>query len=126
MNRNVIFWGLIPVCNALYQIFIKLTAAQMRGAIFDTGWLGHAAAIPWSWAALVSEAAAFFIWMQILSSHDLSKAFPLSAVSYLLILSASWFVFHEKILLPQIIGSALILCGVWLIGTADTQKKAAA
>ena len=50
-----------------------------------------------------------------------SRAFPLSAVSYILILTVSWLVFEESISLLQLIGSGLILAGVWLISTAGRE-----
>jgi drug/metabolite transporter (DMT)-like permease len=90
---------------------------------FGVEWIKQAAVTPWMWAALISEAAAFVVWMRILSDHALSKAFPLSAISYLLILCIGWFFFHEAVLPLQLVGSALILAGVWLIGTANTRKE---
>ena len=126
MKKHVILWSLIPICNTLYQVFIKLAAHDMGGTDFGIAWLQQAAVTPWMWAALASELASFVIWIKILSDHELSKAFPLSAISYLLILSVSWFGFYETILPLQLVGGTLILAGVWMIGTANTQKEAAA
>lgn len=125
MKRNLILWSLIPVWNTLYQLFIKLAAGSMDGVDFGADWLRQAIATPWIWAALVSEAAAFITWMQILSSHDLSKAFPLSAISYVMVLATGWLVFHETLLPLQFVGGALILAGVWFIGMAGTHKETA-
>ena len=124
MKRKIILWAPVPVCSALYQIFVKLTADHLHGVAFSAGWLEQAGASPWLWAALASEVAAFLIWMQILAQHELSKAFPLTAVSYVFILAVGWFGFREEILLPQLFGGAFILCGVWLISTADNIKEA--
>ncbi len=126
MNRKIILWPLVPICGTLYQIFVKLTADQLHGVAFNAGWLEQAGTSKWFWAALVSEVAAFLIWMQILAQHDLSKAFPLTAISYVFILAVSWFGFKEEILPLQLLGGTLILCGVWLIGTADNSKGATA
>jgi len=122
VNRKIILWPLVPICGTLYQIFVKLTADQLHGVAFNTGWLEQAGALPWLWAALASEIAAFFVWMQILARHELSKAFPLTAISYVFILAVSWFGFKEEVLPMQLLGGALILYGVWLIGTADNSK----
>ena len=61
--------------------------------------------------------------MQVLSELELSKAFPLTAFSYILILAASWAFFGEPLSPLQFIGSALILAGVWLI-SADNDPLA--
>lgn len=126
MKNNIILWSLVPILSTLYQLSTKLVAHGMDGMDFGVSWLAQASTTPWMWVALTSELAAFVIWMRILSDHDLSKAFPLTAISYLLILSVSWFGFHETIVPLQLVGGALILSGVWMIGTANTPKKAAA
>ena len=61
--------------------------------------------------------------MQVLSELDLSKAFPLSALSYVLVLLSSWLYFREQMTTLQLLGSALILGGVWLIGTASGRSS---
>jgi multidrug transporter EmrE-like cation transporter len=116
-------WFAIPVLNTLFQIFIKLAAEQMTGLGFDTAWLIHAATSPWMLAAIAAEAICFVFWLQALAQLDLSKAFPLTGISYVMILATSWLVFREDITTLQVIGSTLILIGVWLIGTASGEQK---
>ena len=123
MKRLTLLWLAIPLLNTLYQVFIKLAAGDLKGLDFGIVWIQHAAVSPWMLAALVSEIASFVIWMQILAKQDLGKAFPLSGISYLLVLLTSWTIFKEPIMPLQIIGSALILAGVWLIGTASHTHK---
>jgi multidrug transporter EmrE-like cation transporter len=119
ITRQAILWGLIPLFITTSQFCLKMTALDMENMAFSLSWLENAASSMWIWAALLSEAVAFVIWMEILAIHDLSKAFPLSAISYILILCMGWFVFNEQILLLQLFGSGLILAGVWFIGTAS-------
>jgi drug/metabolite transporter (DMT)-like permease len=116
MNGQRLSWLAIPVLNTLFQIFIKLAADSSKGHASD--WFS-ALASPWFLAAVAIEIVGFLIWMQVLSELDLSKAFPLSALSYVLVLLSSWLYFREQITALQLIGSALILGGVWLIGTAS-------
>ena len=122
MKRDMILWLLFPLCCALYQLFIKLATATLP-ADFGVAWLWQAIVTPWIWAALLSEIASFILWMCILSSHAISKAFPLSAISYLLILCIGWFGFNETILPLQLAGILLILAGVWLIATVKPSKE---
>ncbi|MBA8881270.1 EamA family transporter [Phyllobacterium myrsinacearum] len=116
-------WFAIPVLNTLFQVFIKLAAEQMTGLGFDVAWLVHAVTSPWMLAAIAAEVVCFVFWLQALAQLDLSKAFPLTGISYVMILATSWLVFREDITALQIIGSTLILIGVWLIGTASGAQK---
>jgi multidrug transporter EmrE-like cation transporter len=116
VKASHLFWLGIPLFNTLSQIFIKLAAEHVSGT--GLAWLGNTIASPWMIAAIAVEAACFAIWIRVLGELDLSRAFPLSGVSYVLILASSWLLFGEHITLLQLAGSALILAGVWLISSA--------
>jgi drug/metabolite transporter (DMT)-like permease len=117
-----LFWLGIPVLNTLFQIFIKLASEEVKGFGSIGEWLVRAVMSPWMLGAIAIEIACFIIWMHVLSELDLSKAFPLSAISYVLVLASSWLLFNEEITALRLIGSTLILGGVWLIGTASMQQ----
>ena len=53
--------------------------------------------------------------MIVLDRMKLSQAFPATAASYGLVLLLSWFVYHERITALQIVGSCIILAGIWLV-----------
>lgn len=110
-------WLAVPVLNTLFQIFTKLGAAQL-GNTGGVTWLENALTSHWILAAIAVEIICFFIWMTVLAELDLSKAFPLSGISYVLVIATGWFAFGEPIVGFQIIGSGLILAGVWLIAGA--------
>jgi drug/metabolite transporter (DMT)-like permease len=60
--------------------------------------------------------------MYVLAEAELSAAFPLTAVSYLLVIGLGWFGLHEPASPLQILGAAAILAGVWLLRPrADVQ-----
>jgi drug/metabolite transporter (DMT)-like permease len=61
--------------------------------------------------------------MKVLADFDLSKAFPISAISYVAVLAGSWLWFQEPTNLLQIAGSILILSGVWLVSTAEQVEE---
>jgi multidrug transporter EmrE-like cation transporter len=111
-----VFWLGMPVLSTLSQLFIKLTSEQLNGSGWI--WLENALTSRWMIAVLGVEIALFFVWMRVLTDLDLSKAYPLSAISYILILATGWLVFGENISRLQLIGSGLILAGVWVISTA--------
>jgi drug/metabolite transporter (DMT)-like permease len=51
----------------------------------------------------------------------LSAAFPMSAVSYVMIIVAGWTVFGEPASLLQVAGGAIILAGIWMIGRSEPE-----
>ena len=55
------------------------------------------------------------IWVMILSKVNLSYAYPMLSLSYLLILLLSWAYLNEDIYVEQLVGILLICCGVYLI-----------
>lgn len=112
----MVLFAILPVLTLGYQIAAKASAAHLVDMRFDAEWLLAAARLPSVQILLVCEVASFVAWMTVLSEMPLSAAFPLSAVSYVLIIAASAVVFHEPVGLLQVIGSAAILVGVWLIG----------
>ncbi|GAC1043946.1 EamA family transporter [Rhizobium sp. No.120] len=111
-------WLAVPVLNTLFQFFIKLGAEQMNNGGAES-WLWQALSSYWILAAIVVEIVTFFIWMNVLAELDLSRAFPLSGISYVLIIATGWFVFGERIVALQVVGSGSILLGVWLIAGAN-------
>ncbi len=116
MKAGLFLWLGMPVLSTLSQLFIKLTSESLTGSGWI--WLENTLTSRWIIAVLGVEIALFFIWMRVLTELDLSKAYPLSAISYILILATGWLVFGESISRLQLIGSGLILAGVWVISTA--------
>lgn len=112
----VVLFAILPLLTLGYQIAAKASAAQLAHAGFDLAWLIRAAQMPTVQLLLALEVAAFVAWMIVLAEMPLSAAFPLSSVSYVLIIAASAVVFHEPIGPLQVVGSIAILFGVWLIG----------
>ncbi|MDR7147596.1 EamA family transporter [Rhizobium sp. BE258] len=109
-------WLAVPLLNTAQQILLKRSAEEAGGGHGE--WLVQILSSHWFLAAIVAEVACFVIWMTVLSELDVSKAFPLSAISYVFIMSIAWFVFGEPLPLLQLAGSGLILIGIWCIATA--------
>ena len=120
MSSMRLSWLAVPVLNTLFQFFVKHGAEQLGDAT-GIGWLWQALDSHWILAAIAVEIACFFIWMNVLAELDLSRAFPLSGISYVLIIATGWLVFGEPVVGLQVIGSGLILTGVWLIAGASSE-----
>ncbi len=98
-----------------------MLAAEMQHTPFSWSWLVQATHSPWAVVVLMSELLSFVLWLNVLTNVPLSKAFPITAVAYIAIELMSWTIFKEPVLPLQIIGSALILAGVWLISIASEE-----
>jgi drug/metabolite transporter (DMT)-like permease len=112
-------WIGLPVLSALFQASAKMLAAEMRHTPFGWSWLVQATHSPWAVVVLMSELLSFFLWLNVLTNVPLSKAFPITAVAYIAIELMSWTLFKEPVIPLQIIGSALILAGVWFVSIAS-------
>lgn len=123
MSPMRLSWFAVPVLNTLFQIFIKRGAENIDGKGATLLWVASALHSPWILAAIAVEVTCFFLWMKILSELDLSRAFPLSAVSYVLVIASGWLIFGEPAVALQVVGSLLILAGVWLIAFAKVDRN---
>lgn len=55
------------------------------------------------------------IWLSVISKNQLSYAYPMVSVGYMITFLLSYFVLHESFGLFRIIGGALIILGVLFI-----------
>ena len=58
----------------------------------------------------------YIIWISFLSTMPLSAAYPLSSVTIVMILLASWLFLGEKIGKNRWLGAVLIISGMFLVG----------
>lgn len=124
-RRRAAIWALLvalPLLQLAYQIAAKQAAEAMVHVPFGAEWFAVLIHTPWAQGLLVLEIVGFAAWMTVLSEMKLSAAFPLSAVSYVLVVAAGWTWFHEPITVMQVIGGLAILGGVWLIGGDDAAE----
>ena len=54
-------------------------------------------------------------WLVALSRVELSYAYPFASLSYVVMLAASWLLFHENISLVRLLGTLVVGLGVFLI-----------
>ena len=71
------------------------------------------------WVAIGCYVGAFVAWMTILRKSTLSAAFATSAIVFVAVMFASWWVFGEHIGTLQLIGAAIIVGGILLLGADD-------
>jgi drug/metabolite transporter (DMT)-like permease len=54
-------------------------------------------------------------WLAALSRVDLSYAYPFASLSYVVMLTASWLLFHENITPLRLLGTLIVALGVIVI-----------
>jgi multidrug transporter EmrE-like cation transporter len=119
-------WILLPVFNTLNQVALKMTAGVVENDTFGLSWFLHAAASPYIWMSFGCEIINFALWLAIIKRHTLSQAYPLSAISYAFVMMTSWVFFHEPVLLKEMLGVALIIAGIAVIGFEPEKPNDAA
>jgi len=120
MLASASLWLVLPLCALAYQIAAK----KVSGCSIEAGvaaWFGCVLRAPWFAVMIVSDIAGFGAWMYVLGRMQLSAAFPMTALSYVLVIAASRFLFGEPFTLLQVCGSALIMAGVFMLGRVEPE-----
>jgi multidrug transporter EmrE-like cation transporter len=115
-SSSWLLWICLPIFNTLNQVAMKMTAGVVAADTFGVQWLIHAATSPYIWLSFACEIINFTVWMAILKRHNVSEAFPLTAVSYATLMLTSWFFFHEPMQWQQLAGIMLIMMGIVMLG----------
>lgn len=98
-----------PLALTAGQILFKRAAnrVDLTGA-----WLLELARIPAMWAAIALYAGATLLWVRILATVPLSRAYPFAALAFVLVPAAGYFLFDEPVNARYVLGAALIIGGV--------------
>ena len=110
---------LIPVLiGVVAQIFLKQGMLQIGEFSVRSGLVNQFIKIFMNPHVLVGFFLYFFsalLWLVVLSRVELSFAYPLLSVGYVIVLIASWLLFKENVTLIRWSGVAVICFGVYLI-----------
>lgn len=98
-----------PVALTAGQILLKRSAQQVD---LSGSWVLALMRLPSMWAALALYGVATFLWVRILITVPLSRAYPFAAVAFVLVPAAGYVLFHEPINARYAFGAALIVFGV--------------
>ena len=106
-----------PVAIAAGQILFKRAASQL-GPATGFSWVLDVARLPTMWLALALYGGATLLWVRILTTVPLSRAYPFMALAFVLVPAAGYFLFNESITGRYAIGTALIVAGVLVVARA--------
>jgi multidrug transporter EmrE-like cation transporter len=71
----------------------------------------------WVLSGLVVFGISALAWLLTLSRLPLNVAYPFNALGYLGILAASALILHERVNVPTVVGSAMVVCGLIIVVT---------
>ncbi len=121
MNKAFILIVASVMVGTVGQLCIKAAMVRLGPVAFSTppeiinsGWL--ILRQPLIWVALPLYGAGFIIWAVALSRLQLSFAYPLLAIGYLINPLAAVFFFNESISLMRGAGILIIMVGIILVG----------
>lgn len=108
-----------PILLALLTAF-SMACGQMLFKLGAANWIGNTLLElfcsfilnPFLMAAILLYAFTIIIWIYVLRTLPLSIAYPLTALSYVIVPVLSYSIGHEKITLETVLGSLLIIAGI--------------
>lgn len=109
--RQLIELLCFPVAIAAGQILFKRAASQITPGMGGS-WLIEVARLPTMWFAVALYAGATLLWVRILTTVPLSRAYPFVALAFVLVPAAGYVFFDEPISIRYALGTALIVIGV--------------
>jgi drug/metabolite transporter (DMT)-like permease len=114
--RLIAFWCLFVRLDAATRLAFKAASISVEGMDFGPLFIRLALATPALWLAILCYVGTFATWMAVLSRMDLSRAFPLTALTYVTLPLSALAFFGEHLPMKRMLGIVIILGGVVLIG----------
>ena len=117
LNWSLIFTGVL--LNAAAQLLLKAGTnaigqfAFSKANILPVGW--QLATEPHIFAGLVCYAVSLVVWIMALSRVEVSIAYPMLSVGYVVNALAAWYFFGEAVSLARLMGIGVIILGVYIV-----------
>ena len=119
MKLTIVYIMISVLAGAVGQIMLKKGMSSMGPLTFA---FSELASMLWRIGTnlFVVGGLAIYVsgtvfWLMALSRVDLSYAYPFASLSYVVMLVASWLLFHEDISGMRLLGTLVIGLGVFLI-----------
>ena len=108
------------ICNASMHTLFKhgindIDIEHIRGFKNYLYFMKRVLASPQVWVGLLTIIAGMGVWQLVLAHAELSMAFPLDSIQYIIILFSSYLFLGERINRDRIIGTAFIIGGIVLV-----------
>lgn len=67
------------------------------------------------WSGILCYGVSMLFWLYVLSRMELSKAYPMVSLGYVITLLIGYFLLNEPLNVPKVVGILLIVAGVCFI-----------
>ena len=117
LNFSLLMTGVM--LNAGAQLLLKAGTNSVgvfefsRANIGPIGW--RLATEPHIVAGLACYVVSVAVWIMALSRVEVSVAYPLLSVGYVVNALAAWYLFGEAVTPMRLVGIGVIIIGVWLV-----------
>ena len=105
--------------NAVAQLALKASVSDTGIINLDpqSMWASAGSLIGniWLWLGLVCYAISVVVWILALSRVDVSIAYPMLSIGYVVNAVAAWQLFDEPMVPGRIIGIGIIIIGVYVL-----------
>jgi multidrug transporter EmrE-like cation transporter len=111
--------------NAVAQLCLKLGMKGIGHFEFSTrellGLMPKLALAPYIWGGLACYAVSVVVWCVVLSRVEMSFAYPMVSVGYIVALIFGWWLpqLHENVTPVRILGVVVIIVGVVLVSRTE-------
>ncbi|MBI4674103.1 MAG: EamA family transporter [Chloroflexi bacterium] len=130
-SSRAIFQALLLLIPAILssttgQLFLKMGMNQVSAFAFTPDAIF--AALPsivfnlLIWLGFAGFLGGTVFWLGVISRAPLSLAYPILAMSYFVVVLESWLFLGEQVTLQKIIGVAVIVGGVIVVGLSEQRK----
>ena len=105
--------------NAVAQLLLKAGSRAIAGVAFNFGnaWMlfERIAINPPIIGGLFCYGVSVVVWILALSSVEVSVAYPMLSIGYVINAIAAWMLFGEDLNTARLAGIGVIIVGVWLV-----------
>ena len=119
---NAISFSLLMIgvlLNAAAQLLLKAGTNSVgvfefnRANIAPIGW--KLATEPHILGGLICYVISVVVWIMALSRVEVSIAYPLLSIGYVVNAIAAWYLFGEAVSVPRLVGIGIIIVGVYIV-----------
>ncbi|MHB1232837.1 MAG: SMR family transporter [Burkholderiales bacterium] len=117
LSWSLIFTGVM--LNAAAQLLLKAGTnaigqfAFSKANILPVGW--QLVTEPHIFGGMVCYAISLVVWIMALSRVEVSIAYPMLSVGYVVNALAAWYFFGEAVSITRLIGIGVIILGVYIV-----------
>lgn len=105
--------------NAVAQLALKASVSDTGVISLDMQSLfssaGSLVSNLWLWMGLICYGISVIVWILALSRVDVSIAYPMLSIGYIVNAVAAWHLFDEPMNIGKIVGIGIIILGVYIL-----------